>query len=59
MGNYSLVIQKGITEIAWQTLCRIFRMPGFRMLVPRSRHSILVTFDSYEEAMDALDRLNT
>jgi len=58
IGRYGLVVERGITEIGWQLICRILRMRGFRMLMPRDRHSCLIVFDSYSEAMEALNRLN-
>ena len=59
MSRYGLIVEKGVTEIGWQLVCRICRMNGFRMLMPRDKHSCLIVFDSYSEAMEALNRLNT
>ena len=53
-----VVVEKGITKIPWQLICRIYRMVGFRMLIPRGREECLIVFDTYNDALEGLRFLN-
>ena len=52
-----IVVEKGITKIPWQLVCRVYRMDGFRMLIPRGKDECLIVFDTYNDALDGLNIL--
>jgi len=50
----AIAVEKGITKIPWQLVCRVYRMSGFRMLIPRGKEECLIVFDTYNDALDGM-----
>ena len=50
----AIAVEKGITKIPWQLVCRVYRMSGFRMLIPRGKDECLIVFDTYSDALDGM-----